>query len=94
MGIHAKEKFDPLAIPTIQLTGQGEIAIPAQGNLFTSSLSLGRNAQAGKILVELDTNPERRQIQEERARREALGQRIESMRALYTRSRCRPRQVG
>jgi hypothetical protein len=33
MCIHAKEKFDTLAIPTIQLAGQREIGIPTQGNL-------------------------------------------------------------
>src|SRR6516162_1029085 len=33
MRIHAKDKFDTLAVPTIQLAGQGEIGIPTQGNL-------------------------------------------------------------
>ena len=32
MSIHAKDEFDPLAIPAIQLGAQGKIGVPAQSD--------------------------------------------------------------
>src|SRR5438105_2027562 len=54
---------------------------PYGGRVVASRLVLGRNVQAGEILVELDANPERLQIVEERARRKAIDPRVESLRA-------------
>jgi len=54
---------------------------PYGGRVVASRLVLGRNVQAGEILVELDANPERLQMQEERARRKAIDPRVESLRA-------------
>jgi membrane fusion protein (multidrug efflux system) len=54
---------------------------PYVGRVVASRLTLGRNVEAGEILVELDANPERLQMQEERARRNAIGPRVESLRA-------------
>jgi multidrug resistance efflux pump len=54
---------------------------PYGGRVVASRLVLGRDVQAGEILVELDANPERLQMQEERARRKAIDPRVESLRA-------------
>jgi membrane fusion protein (multidrug efflux system) len=51
---------------------------PYGGRVVASRLVLGRTVEAGEILVELDANPERLQMQEERARRKAIDPRVES----------------
>jgi membrane fusion protein (multidrug efflux system) len=57
---------------------------PYGGRVVASRLVLGRTVEAGEILVELDANPERLQMQEERARRKAIDPRVESLRQQLT----------
>lgn len=57
---------------------------PYAGRVVASRLVLGRTVEAGEILVELDANPERLQMQEERTRRKAIDPRVESLRAQLT----------
>lgn len=54
---------------------------PYVGRVVKSRLVLGRTVQEGEILIELDANPERLQIEEERARRKAINPRVESLHA-------------
>jgi membrane fusion protein (multidrug efflux system) len=51
------------------------------GRIVMSNLVLGREVQAGDVLVELDTNPERLEIAEHMARRGVLDPQLESLRA-------------
>jgi multidrug resistance efflux pump len=57
------------------------VQAPYNGRVVASRLALGRNVQAGEVLVELDSNSEHLQIEEEQTRRRAIDPRIESLRA-------------
>lgn len=57
---------------------------PYTGRVVASALVLGRNVQAGDILIDLDANPERLQIEEEQARRKSMNPRLASLRAQIT----------
>jgi multidrug resistance efflux pump len=57
------------------------IQAPYAGKVVASHLVLGAQVQAGDVLLELDANPERLQIQEERARRNVLDPQLESLNA-------------
>src|SRR5262249_1722116 len=54
---------------------------PYTARVIASRLALGRTVEAGEILLELDANPERLEMAEERARRTAIDPRIQSLRA-------------
>jgi membrane fusion protein (multidrug efflux system) len=69
---------------------------PVTARVQTTNLVLGRQVKAGDILVELDSNPERLQVQEERRRLAGLAPQIESLRtqtANVDRSRTREQQA-
>ena len=69
---------------------------PVTARVQTTNLVLGRQVKAGDILVELDSNPERLQVQEERRRLAGLGPQIESLHtqtADVDRSRTREQQA-
>ena len=57
------------------------IQAPYAGKVVASHLVLGAQVQAGDVLLELDANPERLQIQEGRARRKVLDPQLESLHA-------------
>jgi membrane fusion protein (multidrug efflux system) len=54
------------------------------GRIVMSNLVLGREVQAGDVLVELDANPERLEIAEHIARRGVLDPQLESLRAEFS----------
>jgi len=56
------------------------VQAPVSGRVVTSRLLLDREVQAGDILVELDSDPQRLQLAEERARVAALSPQIAALR--------------
>jgi multidrug resistance efflux pump len=54
---------------------------PVLGRVVTSNLMLGKEVQAGDVLVELDTNAQRLQVEEERTQLAALASEIQSLQA-------------
>jgi len=53
---------------------------PVAGRVVTNGLALGREVEAGEVLVELDAELPRRRLAEERARLGTLGPQIEALR--------------
>jgi membrane fusion protein (multidrug efflux system) len=56
------------------------IQSPLAGRVVTSNLRIGREVQEGDVLVELDSETERLELAQERARLEALGPQIRALR--------------
>jgi membrane fusion protein (multidrug efflux system) len=56
------------------------VAVPVAGRIVVTRLVLGREVQAGEVLVELETNEQRLQIAEERARLVTLTAQLEGIR--------------
>lgn len=56
------------------------IQAPMLGRVVSARLSLGQEVQAGDLLVELDADPERLQIKQERARLSAIEPEIRALR--------------
>jgi multidrug resistance efflux pump len=56
------------------------IAVPVAGRIAVTRLVLGREVQAGDVLVELETNEQQLQIEEERTRLATLTAQIEGIR--------------
>ena len=54
---------------------------PADGRVAASHLTLGKEVKAGEILLELDANAERLQLQEEQARVSAIPRQIDGLHA-------------
>ena len=54
---------------------------PVLGRVVTSNLVLGKEVQAGDVLVELDTNAQQLQVAEERTQLAALASEIQSLQA-------------
>jgi len=54
---------------------------PVLARVVSSNLVLGKEVQAGDVLVELDANPEQLQVAEQRTQLTALGSEIESLKA-------------
>jgi len=57
------------------------VQAPMIGRIVASRLALGREVDAGDVLVELDANPEKLQIQEARTRSRMIDPQIEPIRA-------------
>lgn len=57
------------------------IDAPALGRIVSTHLLLGREVEAGEVLVELDADAQRLQLEEERSRLAALGPQIDAVRA-------------
>lgn len=53
---------------------------PAAGRVISSRLALGADVQAGDVLVELDSNPQKLQLAEQRAKLAAINPQIEALR--------------
>lgn len=67
------------------------------GRVVSSHLTLGRDVQAGEVLVELDANPEQLQIDEQQTRRVALEPQLRSLReefAMAVRARAREQEAA
>ena len=58
------------------------VQTPLDGRVIASRLALGRAVQAGEVLVELESEPERLQIQEQRARLAAIEPQLESLKTV------------
>jgi multidrug resistance efflux pump len=56
------------------------VQAPASGRVVVTRLALGQQVQAGDVLVEVDTDPERLQLEEERARLASLSPEIAALR--------------
>jgi multidrug resistance efflux pump len=56
------------------------IQAPLAGRVVTTKLAIGREVQAGDVLVELDSEAERLDLAQERAHLEALGPQIRALR--------------
>ncbi|APR85660.1 Membrane fusion component of tripartite multidrug resistance system [Minicystis rosea] len=56
------------------------IDAPVAGRVKTSALELGREVEAGQVVVELDAELEQRRLAEERARLATLGPQIDALR--------------
>lgn len=56
------------------------VASPLHRNVVSTELSIGREVQAGDVLVRLDSRSEELRLKEEEARLDALPRRIESLR--------------
>jgi membrane fusion protein (multidrug efflux system) len=56
------------------------IAVPVAGRIVATHLVLGQEVQAGAVLVELETNEQRLQIEEARTRRATLTAQLEGIR--------------
>jgi membrane fusion protein (multidrug efflux system) len=56
------------------------VQAPLAGRVVVAGLSIGREVRVGDVLVELDTEPEQRQMSEHRARLAALSPRLEALR--------------
>ena len=50
------------------------------GRILVSHLEMGRDVNAGDVLVELDANPQQLQVREERARLDALSPQLQAIR--------------
>jgi multidrug resistance efflux pump len=57
------------------------VEAPALGRIVSSKLRLGLEVQAGDVLVELDAEPERLRLEEERRQRSTIAPQIEALRA-------------
>jgi multidrug resistance efflux pump len=55
------------------------VAVPVAGRIVATHLMLGREVQAGDVLVELETNEQRLQIEEERTRLATLTAQLEGI---------------
>jgi multidrug resistance efflux pump len=58
------------------------VQAPLDGRVIASRLALGRVVEAGEVLVELESEPERLQIQEQRARLAAIEPQLESLKTV------------
>jgi len=56
------------------------IQAPLSGRVVATNLAIGREVAAGDVLVELDTEAERFELAQERARLEALGPQVRALR--------------
>jgi multidrug resistance efflux pump len=56
------------------------VQVPLAGRVVTTRLAIGREVHAGDVLVELDSETERLDLAQERARMEALGPQIGALR--------------
>lgn len=56
------------------------VEVPVAGRVVSSNLAIGREVKAGEVLVELDAQPERLQLQEESARLQGLRAQVQALR--------------